>query len=92
MDLQYSYIHEKQEEPVQMLSLIHAGPGCGKTWVVQKFVELLQEYNLEYIVTSYTGIACSIVQGADTISTTFNIPIPRKNESTNKAIDSNIYT
>ena len=61
-----------------MLLLIHAGPGCGKTRVVRKMVALLQEYNLEYIVTSYTGVACSIVQGADTISTTFNIPILKK--------------
>ena len=43
VDLQYSHIYENIEKPEQMLLLIHAGPGCGKTWVVRKMVELLQE-------------------------------------------------
>ena len=88
VDLQYAYTHENSNiEPNQLFTLVHAGPGTGKTWTLKKMVQILEEFNLEFLVTAFTGISCSIIEGADTINSSFIIPVTKKDEATNVPVD-----
>jgi hypothetical protein len=68
---------------LQFLKLVHGGPGCGKTFCIQKIVKLLETYNIGYMCLAETGIAACLMPNGHTVCSGLGIQVGRnvKNKS-----------
>jgi nucleoside-triphosphatase THEP1 len=83
VDRQYAFRHQNAEKPQQLKILVLGGPGVGKTFVIERFTEMLEAAGLKSIVTAYTGVAVALHQNAETISSKFHMKILKKNDIKN---------
>jgi hypothetical protein len=68
---------------LQFLKLVYGGPGCGKTFCIQKIVKLLETYNIGYMCLAETGIAACLMPNGHTVCSGLGIQVGRnvKNKS-----------
>ena len=83
VDKQCAYRHRDGVKPPQLKVLVLGGPGVGKSFVIERFTEMLENAGLKSIVTAYTGVAVSLHKNAETISSKFHLKILKKDEKKN---------
>ena len=64
-------IFNEEEDIEPLLMMIQGGPGVGKSWVVGKMMEILDQTGIGYLTVAATGAAASYYFNAETIHTSF---------------------
>ena len=58
---------QRPQPPPQLRLLLLGGPGTGKTWTVNKLIEIIEAFGLKAVCMAYTGKAASLVSGGNHI-------------------------
>jgi len=78
-------LQQSKNDSPQLLLMIHGGPGVGKTWTIQEIMKLVEAHGFKSACTAFTGVAASLIPQAETINTTFSIPVARFSKKKNLA-------
>jgi hypothetical protein len=58
---------QRPQPPPQLRLLLLGGPGTGKTWTVNKLIEIIEAFGLKAVCMAYTGKAASLMSGGNHI-------------------------